>query len=56
MLKKLNNLSFVIGLFFLIVAIILLINCAVAGPTTTQVNLYAGLVFLLFGVVMMSIK
>ncbi|MBC7851320.1 MAG: hypothetical protein H7Y31_16375 [Chitinophagaceae bacterium] len=55
MLKKLSRLSFVIGLFFTIVAIILLIN-DLLNDTSTKLNLYTGGVFLVFGVFMMMVK
>jgi uncharacterized membrane protein HdeD (DUF308 family) len=56
MLDKLNKLSFVIGLFFLIVAIILLANYLINNSNHQQVNLYVGIVFLVFGAIMMSLK
>ena len=49
MYKKLNNLSFIIGLFFTIVAIILLF-------TSGKLNMYTGIIFLIFGLCMMFIN
>ena len=49
MYKKLNNLSFIIGLFFTVVAIILLL-------TSGKLNLYTGIIFLIFGLCMMLIN
>ena len=56
MYKKLNELSFVIGLFFFILSLILIIN-ELSNTTNTQpATLYSGIVFLAFGVIMMLIK
>jgi hypothetical protein len=52
MLNKLNNLGFVIGAFFTIVAIILFVNILVSGRSDT-LSLYSATAFLIFGVVMM---
>ena len=56
MLKKLNSLSFVIGLFFLIISIILLFDYYFEVNAKFQVNLYAGICFLLFGCLMLILK
>jgi hypothetical protein len=53
MLKKLNDLQFVIGLFFSVVSVILLLNVLLAGGS--GLNLYTGVAFLIFGVAMMFI-
>lgn len=52
MLNKLNNLGFVIGAFFTVVAIILFVNILVSG-TNDALSLYSASGFLIFGVLMM---
>lgn len=56
MYKKLNELSFIIGLFFTIVSIILLVDTFLNKQQIGKLNLYTGLVFLAFGIFMISIK
>jgi uncharacterized membrane protein HdeD (DUF308 family) len=56
MLDKLNKLSFVIGLFFFIISVILLANYLTSNSQPQQVNLYSGIIFLLFGTIMMLLK
>jgi len=55
MYKKFSQLSFVIGLFFTIVAIILLIN-GLLGREGMSMTVNAAIVFLIFGIIMMLIK
>ena len=55
MYKKLNQLSFVIGLFFTIVAVILFLNAWLTGQDT-RMNLWTAGVFVVFGVGMMAVK
>jgi hypothetical protein len=52
MLKRLNDLSFVIGLFFTLVSLILLVGYFISVQLSAAINLYTGIVFLVFGVVM----
>ena len=52
MLNKLNYLSFVIGLFFSIVAFILFGN-ALLSDAAGKLNLYTAIVFGIFGLLMM---
>lgn len=52
MFKKLNSLSFVIGAFFTIVALILFANIFITGRNDA-LSIYSASVFLIFGVVMM---
>ena len=52
MLRKLNNLAFVIGVFFTIVALILLINLLVSGRWDA-LSLYSACAFIIFGIAMM---
>ncbi len=49
MYKKLNNLGFVIGIFFTIIALILLIGSLFAETLRNKLDLYTGFSFLLFG-------
>ena len=55
MYKKFAQLSFVIGLFFSIVSLILFGN-ALLSNALSGINLYTAVVFLLFGLVMMFIE
>ena len=56
MLKRLNQLSFVIGLFFILVALILLIGYLMGTSLKAPINLYSGLGMLIFGIFMVTIK
>ena len=56
MLKRINELSFVIGLFFTLVAIILLAGYFVSEQLSAPINLYTGIVFLVFGLAMIVIR
>lgn len=56
MYKRLNELNFVIGLFFTIVSLILLADNFFAKGSPGKLNLYTGLVFLVFGLLMIVIK
>jgi len=56
MLKKLNDLQFVIGLFFSVVSVILLLNVLLGSHGDSNLNIYTGTCFLVFGVAMMFIK
>lgn len=55
MYKKFNQLSFVIGLFFFIVSLILFGN-AVFNHATAGINIYTAVVFFIFGLFMIVIK
>lgn len=52
MYKKLTQLGFVIGLFFVIVSIVLFINIIVK-PTQDRLSMFTAVAFLLFGIGMM---
>ena len=54
--SRFTSLSFIIGLFFLIVAIILLAGYFFSSLLAAGINLYAGILFLAFGVFMVMIK
>lgn len=55
MYKKFSQLSFVIGLFFTIVAVILLAH-ALLSPEGRAMTVNAAIAFLIFGIVMMLVK
>jgi hypothetical protein len=55
MYKKFSQLSFVIGLFFSIVSLILVIN-AWLSEVSSGISLYTGIGFLIFGLGMMFLK
>lgn len=55
MYKKFNQLSFVIGLFFFIVSLILFVHILLSD-FTGRINFYTAIVFLIFGVAMMLAK
>ena len=56
MFKRLNELNFVIGLFFTIVAVILLVDTLLNSAMSGTINLYTGIAFLIFGFVMIIIR
>ena len=56
MYKKLNDLQFVIGLFFSVVSLILLFNVMLGTNVDGKLNIYTGAGFLIFGLAMMLIK
>lgn len=55
MYKKFNQLSFVIGLFFFLVSLILFVHI-VFSEGIGKLNLYTAIVFMIFGVAMMIAK
>ncbi len=55
MYKKFNQLSFVIGLFFFLVSLILFVHILLS-ESTGKINLYTAIVFLIFGIAMMMAK
>ena len=54
MFNRLNNLGFIIGVFFTLIALILLIGGLVSPSLANTLNFYTGGVFLVFGVVMVA--
>ena len=56
MFKRLNELNFVIGLFFFLISLILLIGALVSPLLSGNINVYTGFTFLLFGILMMAIR
>lgn len=55
MLKRLTELSFIIGLFFTIVSLVLLIGYFTSPLLSSDKNMYSGIVFLVFGLFMIFI-
>ncbi|HKH63083.1 MAG TPA: hypothetical protein VKA49_19720 [Flavitalea sp.] len=55
MYKKFNQLSFVIGLFFFLVSLILFVHILLSD-STGKLNFYTAIAFLIFGVAMMMAK
>lgn len=55
MYKRLSQLSFVIGAFFILVSLILFGNI-LFGKVDGNLNLYTGIAFLIFGLFMVSIR
>jgi len=56
MSEKLNQLSFIIGVFFILVALVLLIGYATATTLKHDINLYTGMAMMVFGLVMTRLK
>jgi len=56
MLEKFNQLSFVIGVFFIIVSLILLIGFLTSNALHHHINLYTGIGMIVFGLVMINLK
>jgi hypothetical protein len=56
MYKRFNELSFVIGLFFLLVSIILIVNGLVGKEAFNKLTLYSSIAFLIFGLFMIFTK
>jgi len=52
MYKKLSNLGFVIGVFFIIISLILIIGGLLSAALAYKLNFYTGFTFLLFGAFM----
>lgn len=49
MYNKLNNLAFVIGIFFIIISLILLVGGVFSAALNNKLNFYTGFSFLVFG-------
>ena len=52
MYKKLNNLGFVIGIFFILISLVLIIGGLASAVLAHKLNFYTGFTFLVFGVLM----
>jgi len=53
--KKITELSFIIGLFFTIVSLVLLIGYFTSPLLSSNKNIYSGIAFLVFGLFMIFI-
>lgn len=53
MQKRFTELSFIIGSFFLIASLILLIGYFASNLLHAGINMYAGITFFIFGLMMM---
>jgi hypothetical protein len=53
MYNRFTNLRFIIGLFFSIMAVLVLVGYLTSAETGKAISLYSGLAFLLFGLLMM---
>jgi hypothetical protein len=56
MYKRLNELSFVIGLFFILVSVILMINGLITASANNRLTFYTAGGFLIFGIFMVLTK
>lgn len=56
MFEKLNQLSFVIGVFFITVALILIAGYFLSSALHFDINLYTGMGMMVFGLLMVNIK
>lgn len=56
-MKRLFDLRFVIGLFFLVISLLLILYGVIyISDTEKKINLYAGLFFLLFALTMLFVS
>jgi len=53
MYNRFTNLRFIIGLFFSIMAVLVLVGYLTSAEPGKAISLYSGLAFLLFGLLMM---
>lgn len=56
MQERLNQLSFVIGLFFILVSLVLIGGYFLIPELSHGINLYTGIGMGIFGVIMVSLK
>lgn len=56
MLEKLNQLSFVIGVFFVLVSLVLFGEYFLSSGLPQDINLYTGIGMLVFGLLMIRAK
>jgi hypothetical protein len=56
MSEKLNQLSFIIGVFFILVALVLLIGYLTTSSLKHGINLYTGMAMMVFGLAMIKLK
>lgn len=55
-MKRLLDLRFVIGVFFLIVGVLLLVNSFAKAQEGTDVNRWCGIIFSVFGILMIALS
>ncbi|MBC7692327.1 MAG: hypothetical protein H7222_11235 [Methylotenera sp.] len=53
--KRLSDLRFVIGLFFLIVSVILILKGMTDDPTPLHLNIFSGSIMLVFSIIMITL-
>lgn len=56
MYKRFNELNFVIGLFFLLASLVLLGGYFFSDQSNETINLYTGIAFVVFGIIMMLLR
>lgn len=56
MYKRITELSFIIGLFFIILAVILLGGYLLSDALKFRINIITGCAFLVFGIFMVLVK
>ena len=56
MYKRFSQLSFIIGLFFIILSVILIAGYVATDALNARINLYSGMAFLAFGIFMVLVK
>ena len=49
MYKNLNNLGFIIGIFFIIISLILILGGLLSKELSNPLNIYTGIGFFIFG-------
>lgn len=54
--NKINQLSFIIGAFFILVSIVLLTGYLFSNEMAKNINLYSGIALFIFGFFMTQIK
>ncbi|MFM7222958.1 MAG: hypothetical protein ACKO03_05985 [Bacteroidota bacterium] len=54
--NRFNQLGFVIGVFFILVALVLLIGYIATTALHQSINLYSGILMLVFGIFMIRVK
>jgi hypothetical protein len=56
MSKRFTELSFIIGLFFIILSVILLGGYLITDALKFRINIFTGCAFLVFGIFMVMVK
>jgi uncharacterized membrane protein len=55
-MHKLNSLGFVIGIFFILISLVLIIGGLSSAALAHKLNFYTGFAFLVFGVLMVFLN